>query len=380
MPIAKSLPLVSSASESENQQNGNVPGGWQLVTKRVAEDELPTVSVIIPVRNEEEYIAQCLQSVVDQDYPKDLMEVLVVDGMSEDSSREIVSEIAGKFRFVTLLHNPKQVKAAALNKGIGESSGQLILPVDAHSFIDPDYISECVNALHQTDAANVGGVVLPIGTSFVQRAIGLGMSSFFGIGSVRFRDRENGFYTDTVSFGAYRREVFEKIGLYDEEAHYGEDDELNFRLIKSGSKIFLSPRIKSRYYPRSSFSGLWKQYYNFGYGKVRTIRKHGRPASFRHLVPPFFVLSVVGSLLLFAIHPMFWWLTTAICGGYVMSTIILSAKIGYEEGWKYLPALAVVFATLHFSYGIGLLNGLLNEISGFCLRQHCKDGKDVARK
>ena len=350
------------------------------MTKRVANDELPTVSVIIPVRNEEEYIARCLQSVVDQDYPRELMEVLVVDGMSQDSSREIVSDIAEKFRFVTLLHNPKQVKAAALNKGIGKSTGRLILPVDAHCFIDPDYVNECVNALEQTDAANVGGVVLPVGTSFVQRAIGLGMSSFFGIGSVRFQDRENGFYTDTVSFGAYRREVFERIGLYDEEAHYGEDDELNSRLIKSGGKIFLSPKIKSRYYPRSCFTALWKQYYNFGYGKVRTISKHGRPTSFRHLVPPFFVLCVVGSLVLLAIHPMFWWLATSICGSYVMSAIILSAKIGYQAGWKYLPALPVVFATLHFSYGIGLLNGLLNEISRFCLRLHRKEAKDVVGK
>jgi cellulose synthase/poly-beta-1,6-N-acetylglucosamine synthase-like glycosyltransferase len=329
-------------------------------------DNLPRVSVIIPMRNEEEHIAQCLQSVVNQEYPEDLMEVLVVDGMSQDSSREIVSDITKRYQFVTLLHNPKQVKAAALNKGIAESSGQLILPVDAHCFIDRDYVSECVNALQQTDAANVGGVVFPIGASFVQQAIGLGMSSFFGIGSGRFHDRENGLFVDTVSFGAYRREVFEKIGLYDEEAHYGEDDELNLRLIKTGGKIFLSPKIKSRYYPRSSLSGLWKQYHNFGCGKVRTVRKHGRPASFRHLIPPIFVLSVVGSLMLYAIRPMFWWLSTAICGGYLVLTTLVSAKISFSQGWKYFPILPVVFATLHLSYGIGFLKGTLP----FCLMGH----------
>lgn len=320
---------------------------------------LPTVSVIIPMRNEEEYIAQCLKSVVDQEYPKDLMEVLVVDGMSQDSSREIVSDIANRCRFVTLLHNPKQVKAAALNKGIAESCGQLILPVDAHCFIDRDYISECVNALQKTDAANVGGVVFPIGTTFVQQAIGLGMSSFFGIGSGRFHDRENGLFLDTVSFGAYRREVFEKIGLYDEEADYGEDDELNLRLIKSGSKIFLSPKIKSRYYPRSSLSALWKQYYNFGYGKVRTIRKHGRPASLRHLVPAIFVLFIIGSLILYAVNPLFGWLIAGILGCYLVSAIVVSAKICFREGWEYLPVLPAVFATIHFSYGIGFINGTL---------------------
>lgn len=327
---------------------------------KITSDKLPTVSVIIPMRNEEENISWCLQSVVDQEYPKDLMEVLVVDGMSQDSSREIVSDIAKESPIVTLLSNPKQIKAAALNMGIAKSSGQLILPVDAHCFIDPNYVSESVKVLQQTDAANVGGVVLPIGASFVQQAIGLGMGSFFGIGSSRFRDRENGFYTDTVSFGAYRREVFEKIGLYDEEAQYGEDDELNFRLIKSGGRIFLSPKIKSRYYPRSSFSALWKQYYNFGYGKVRTIRKHGRPAAFRHLVPTVFVLTIIGSLMLYAIRPMFGWLTIAICGGYLVLTILVSAKISLREGLKYFPVLPVVFAILHLSYGIGFLKGIMH--------------------
>jgi GT2 family glycosyltransferase len=331
----------------------------QMVDK-ITSDNLPTVSVIIPIRNEEQNIIQCLQSVADQEYPKELMEVLVVDGMSQDSSREIVSNIAKESPIVTLLHNPKEIKAAALNMGIAKSSGQLILPVDAHCFIDPDYISESVKALQQTDAANVGGVVLPIGRSFVQRAIGLGMSSFFGIGSSRFHDRENGFYTDTVSFGAYRREVFEKIGLYDEEAHYGEDDELNFRLIKSGGRIFLSPKIKSRYYPRSSFSALWKQYYNFGYGKVRTIKKHGRPASWRHLIPPMFVFFVIGSLLIYVVKPSLWWLIVGICGLYVVSAILVSVKISLMEGLGYLPVLPMVFATLHLSYGIGFLKGIIH--------------------
>ena len=343
------------------------------MVQKMGSDKRPAVSVIIPMRNEEEHIAQCLQSVVDQEYPKDLMEVLVVDGMSQDSSREIVSGISERFRFVSLLCNPKQVKAAALNKGIAKSSGRLILPIDAHCFIDPDYISECVNALQQTDAENVGGVVLPVGTSFVQQAIGLGMSSFFGIGSGRFHRRKNGFYTDTVSFGAYRREVFEKIGLYDEEAHYGEDDELNFRLIKSGGRIFLSPKIKSRYYPRSSFSALWKQYYNFGYGKVRTIRKHGRPASWRHLISPMFVLCVIGSLLIYVVKPSLWWLIVGICGIYVVSAILVSVKISIREGLGYLPVLPIVFATLHFSYGIGFLMGILR----FCLRRHRKAAEEA---
>lgn len=343
------------------------------MSERKTSDDLPTVSVIIAMRNEEEHISRCLQSVVNQRYPKDLMEVLVIDGMSQDSSREIVSDIATESPIVTLLHNPEQIKSAALNIGIAKSSGQLIMPLDAHCFIDPDYVSESVKALQQTDAANVGGVVLPIGTSFVQQAIGLGMSSFFGIGSSRFHHGESGYYTDTVSFGTYRREIFDEIGLYDEEAHYGEDDELNFRIIKNGGKIFLSPKIKSRYYPRSSLSDLWKQYYKFGYGKVRTIRKHGRPSSLRHLIPPAFVLCVAGSLILSAIRPIFWWLTTAICGSYLALTIIVSARIALSEGWRYFPILPLVFLTLHLSYGLGFLEGTLLFLS----RLHRRDAENA---
>jgi len=326
---------------------------------KIAKNNLPTVSVIIPMRNEEEYIAQCLQSVMDQEYPKDLMEVLVVDGMSDDSSNEIVAGFTSKYSFVRLLHNPKQVTASALNRGIMESKGQIIIRIDAHCSIEADYISSSVNALERTGADNVGGFVIPIGTTFVQRAIGLAMSSPFGIGSSRFRYSEKEDFVDTVSFGAYQRQVFEKIGLYDEEANYGEDDELNYRLIKSGGKILISPRVKSQYHPRSSLSGLWRQYYNFGYGKVRTIRKHGRPASWRHLVPPVFVISIVGSLVVFALDPVLGWLVAVIIGSYLVSAILVSARISSRQRWKYFPILPVVFATLHFSYGIGFLKGTI---------------------
>jgi cellulose synthase/poly-beta-1,6-N-acetylglucosamine synthase-like glycosyltransferase len=347
----------------------SIVGGNRTTVQKMGTDNRPTVSVIIPMRNEEEHITWCLESVIHQDYPKDLMEVLVVDGMSEDSSREIVADFVRRYSFVRLLNNPKRVTASALNRGIVESKGDVIMRVDAHCSINQDYVSCCVNALQQSGAGNVGGFVIPVGTNLVQKAIGIAMSSSFGIGSSRFCHGKKEMYVDTVSFGAYRRQVFEKIGLYDEEAGYGEDDELNYRLTKSGGKILLSPKITSHYYPRSSLSVLWKQYYNFGRGKLRTIKKHGRPASFRHLIPPIFVLSVIGSLMLHAIHPTFRWLTIAICGSYLVLTILFSAKSSFTQGWKYFPILPVVFATIHISYGIGFLIGTLP----LCLRVHRRD-------
>ena len=347
--------------------------GNKTFCERNKKNDLPTVSVIIPMRNEEQYIAQCLQSVVDQEYAKGLMEVLVVDGMSRDSSREIVNKFVSRHSFIKRLDNPKMTTASALNIGIGESKGQIIIRVDAHCSIQEDYINCCVKALQQTGAENVGGLMRPTGRTFVEKAIAVAMCSPFGVGSGRFHYCEKEMFVDTVYLGAYRREAFEKIGLYDEKAHYGEDDELNYRLIKSGGKIFLTPRIRSKYYPRSSLSDLWKQYFNYGRGKVRTTKKHGRPASWRHLVPPVFVISVIGSLLLFAVNPAFGWLIAGICGSYLISVILVSARICFREGWQYFPVLPIVFATIHLSYGTGFLMGILR----FCLRPHRKDAEDA---
>jgi glycosyltransferase involved in cell wall biosynthesis len=311
------------------------------------------------MKNEEEHIARCLQSVVDQDYPKGLMEVLVIDGMSQDSSQEIVRDFAKTYPFVKLWRNTKQATTSALNKGIAESKGLVIVRVDAHCSINSDYIRCCVNALEQSGAENVGGLMRPMGTTFLEKTVALAMCCPFGIGIGKFHYCEREMFVDTVYLGSYRREVFEKIGLYDEEAHYGEDDELNYRLIRSGGKIFLSPNIKSQYFPRSSLGALWKQYYRYGRGKVRTIKKHGRPASWRHLVPPVFVSSVIVSLILYALNPIFGWVVAGICGSYFISAIVVSATLSHREGWEFFPLLPIVFGALHLSYGIGFLIGIV---------------------
>ena len=168
-----------------------------------------------------------------------------------------------------------------------------------------------------------------------------------------------------ISFGvAFKRDIFDKIGFYDEEAHYSEDDELNFRLTQSGGKIILNPDIKSEYRPRSSLKSLGRQFFNYGFGKVRSIRKHGRPFSMRHLVPSMFVLSVTLGLPLYLfVHPLFGWLTAGILVTYGLLSVFASLKIGYGEGWLFFPVMPTIFATIHISYGVGFLRGLLHAFS-----------------
>jgi succinoglycan biosynthesis protein ExoA len=311
------------------------------------------------MRDEEAYIRACLRSVVDQDYPKELTEVLVIDGMSRDASRSIVEDFIKNHSYVKLLDNPHQTTTRALNKGVRLSAGDVIVRVDAHSCIEPDYLRCAAEALQRTGADNVGGLMRPVGKSLLQRAIALAMGSPFGVGTSRFHYCEKEMFVDTVYLGAYRRQVFEKIGLFDEGAHYGEDDELNYRLVKSGGKILLSPTIKSHYFPRRSLPALWRQYFNYGRGKVRTIKKHGRPPSWAHLAPSAFVLAILGSLALWNVVPFFKWVFVAVVISYLVAATAATVAIAGRQGWRFAPLMPLVFFTMHASYAIGFLAGVL---------------------
>jgi len=311
------------------------------------------------MRDEAAYIGACLRSVVEQDYPKALTEVLVIDGMSRDDSRAVVERFMATCPFIKLLENPKQATTYALNAGILQSVGDVVVRVDAHCLVEPDYLRSCVQTLGRTGADNVGGLMRPVGKGLVQRAIALAMKSPFGVGSSRFHYSEKEMFVDTVYLGAYRRQVFDKVGLYDDEAHYGEDDELNYRLVKSGGKILLSPTIKSCYFPRASFAALWRQYFNYGRGKVRTISKHGRPSSWAQLAPAGFVVLVLASLALWAALPAFGWILWAVVGSYAIAASTASVAIGHRYGWGFVPLLPLVFLMMHTGYGLGFLFGVL---------------------
>jgi succinoglycan biosynthesis protein ExoA len=328
------------------------------------DQSIPAITVVLPVRNEAEYIGLCLDAVIAQDYPKDKLEILVVDGRSTDATREIVARYSETHPYILLVDNPEKNTIAALNIGIQNARGEIIVRVDGHCRLEPDYLSQCVQTLETDAADNVGGLMRPVGKSYVQQAVALATSTIFGLGwgKVHYQEKEQ--YTDTVYLGAFRKCLFDKIGLYDPEMSYNEDNELNFRIIQHGGKVLLSPKIKSHYYPRDSIPRLAKQYYNYGYYKPKFIMKHKWSVSYRHFIPSLFVASLFLSAISSIFFKSFLYLLYALIGAYAALALMFSLTIALQRGFKYLPALPVIFATIHMVYGIGFLTGVKDFMLG----------------
>ena len=309
------------------------------------------------MRNEARYIERCLNALIAQDYPAECFEVLVADGLSTDASGELVNHFVRAHSNFQLVKNPQRITPVAFNVGIRRAHGEIIAIVSAHAVVAPDYLSRCVAALQQTRADNVGGPMRAVSETYIGNAIVLATSSPFGVGGARFHYAETAGWVDTVYMGAYPRAVFDRIGLFDEELVRNQDDEFNFRLTRAGGKIWLDPQIKSVYYSRGTLRGLWKQYFEYGFWKVRVMQKHGRPASLRHLVPAFFVLALgvafVGTLI-----TKHWVWFGLVAAPYVVASLTASVLVAARRGWRYTPLLPFAFATMHVAYGVGFLAGL----------------------
>jgi glycosyltransferase involved in cell wall biosynthesis len=316
-------------------------------------------SVIIPVRNEEKHIRKCLESVLENDYPKDAYEVVIIDGCSSDDTVRIIEDLGWRDLRYRVLSNEKRIVPVSMNMGIQEALGAYIIRMDAHTVYEADYIRKCVEYLDAGIAHNVGGPMRPVSDTLVGTAISLATCSKFGVGNSSFHFENYKGYADSVYLGAYKKEVFDEIGLFDEDLIRNQDDELNFRLVRGGFKIYLTPEIRSSYYPRSSLLSLWKQYYQYGFWKVRVIQKHWRIASWRHLVPPIFSLALMslvgGSLVWPSFLSLLVPLTVLYLGGCVIAIIALKGK---SVRVNFL--LPIVFLILHVSYGTGFLHGLLS--------------------
>lgn len=339
-------------------------------------NSLNLVSIIIPCRNEENYIGKCLDSIIANDYPKDRLEVLVVDGISEDGTKDVLRTYTGKFQWIILLENHKRTTPAAFNLGIGHAKGDILMFMGAHSLYDKDYVSKCVKYLRELDADNVGGVwvVLPHNNTLVAESIAYSLSSPFGAGNAYYRiGSKKARRVDTVWGGCYKKEVFGKIGLFDEDFLRNQDDELNYRLTKSGGTIYLVPGIRLYYYARPSLSKLWAQYFQFGYWKVRVIRKHRLPASWRHIVPIALVLGIAGSAVsaFFSVTGLYF--LVLILFSYLLLAVFFSARICAQKGWKYFFVLPLTFGTIHFSYGLGFLKGIFDFV---VFKKHLKNKQD----
>lgn len=316
------------------------------------------VSVIIPTFNEERYIDACLRSVHEQTYGPEHLEVVIADGRSEDRTRELAEAWQDRLPGLKVVDNPKRQQGAGLNAALDAASNELIVRLDAHSKYAPDYVQQCVAALERTDATVVGGPMRPEGETPFGEAVALATTTPLGVGPGRFHYSEREEWVDTVFLGAFRRSDIVRLGAYDEAARQAsEDHELNFRITKAGGRILLDPSIRSVYHPRSSVGALWRQYHNYGQGKVSTLRKHRALPTWRPLAPAAFVVGLL-------LGPL-WWLTRPTRIAFIGALALYAAAVVVTALVKsrFRPVMAgrtaAAIVVMHVSYGLGFLRGLL---------------------
>ncbi len=324
-------------------------------------DKLMSVSVVMPVRNEVDFIERSLNAVLSQKYPHELMEIIVADGLSTDATRakiekiQVVSDIP-----IIIVENPKLIAPTGLNQAIAKAKGDIIVRVDGHCEIEPDYVANCVKYLQEGRAECVGGPIETLGDTLPSQAIAVAMSSTFGVGGSAFRtvnDRE--IYVDTVAFPGYKRELFEKVGYFNEELVRNQDDEFNYRLRKLGGRILLAPDIRSRYFSRSTFKSLWRQYFQYGFWKIRVMQLHPKQMSLRQFVPFAFVAALIFFSLLSIFSTVGRWALLSALVLYLLANIAATLKATARISFTALPFVFLSFPILHFSYGFGFAAGLL---------------------
>ncbi|MFQ5614777.1 MAG: glycosyltransferase family 2 protein [Anaerolineae bacterium] len=319
----------------------------------------PFVTVIVPIRNEARHIRQCLAAILAQDYPAGRMEILVVDGLSDDGTRAIVAGLAARTHRLQILDNPKQIVPAALNTGLKAARGEVIVRVDGHTIVAPDYVRACVEALQSSGADCVGGPMAARGQTPFGRAVALATSHPFGVGDSRFHYATEMRETDTVYLGAYRRQVFDRVGCFDEEMVRNQDDEFNYRLRAGGGRIVLDPAIRSIYFNRSTARSLWRQYYQYGLWKVRVAQKLPGQMRPRHFVPFGLVASLAGGALLAPFLKPVRRLWLGLLGLYALLNLGVSLAIAARRGWRQAGLLPLAFSILHLAYGSGFAAGLI---------------------
>lgn len=333
-----------------------------MLIENTGPDSQPQVSVVIPCRNEVASIESCLRSILEQESPPGDFEVLVADGMSDDGTRDILSQLARESPRIRVIDNEERIVSTALNAGIRAARGEVIIRMDAHTRYAPDYIRQSLTTLRETGADNVGGPWVARGTQYVGKAIAATFHSPFVMGGARSHDPDYEGVVDSVYLGCWPRSVFERVGLFDEELVRNQDDEFNLRLSRGGGKIWQSPRIKSWYQTRSSLRVLFRQYQQYGYWKVQVIRKHHQPASIRHLIPGGFVLALLALPVLALWWPVAGWCWLAMLALYGGLNLIAACFTAQRYGWQLYPLIPIASACYHVAYGYGFLRGILDFV------------------
>jgi succinoglycan biosynthesis protein ExoA len=315
---------------------------FQICAESVAETpakEFPFVSVIMPVFNEENFIERSLVAVLEQDYPRDRLEIIIADGMSSDQTREIVGFVQNQFQNIRLIDNPARIVPTGLNRAIACARGDIIVRLDGHCEYPKDYVRRVVELRQQLGADTVGGVLVPLGTTYVGKSVAAAYYSPVGLGGtalkaaeVSERIRE----VDTVHGGCWKRERLLGIGGFDEEMVRNQDDELSFRLRKNRGTIFQTLAIPVKYHVRDSFKKLFLQFTQYGYWKVRVVRKHPQQASARHFAPALFVLTILAAAILGLFFHVALWAFAGLIGGYlgILASVSLIQVLGFGHALR----------------------------------------------
>jgi glycosyltransferase involved in cell wall biosynthesis len=325
----------------------------------------PSVSVIVPCRNERPHIARCLDSILSTTYPSDQLEVLVIDGSSDDGTQEVLTNYVSRDARVAWIENPKQTTPAALNIGVRRARGDAIIIMGAHCRYPRDYVGGLVQWLERSGADVVGGIcrTVPANDAPRARAIAVALAHPFGVGNSHFRIGVAApRWVETVPFGCYRRSVFERTGLFDEELVRNQDDEFNYRLLTRGGRLLLVPEIASEYVARDSISKLARMFYQYGYFKPLVARKLRRIVTVRQLVPAAFVAGLLTTLALAVLSP---WMAVAfgvLAFTYASTVTLFATRAAPSLGAEGAVWLAAAFPVVHLSYGVGFLRGAVDFI------------------
>ncbi len=327
-------------------------------------DNLPFVTVIMPCRDEGSFIGKCLDSVIANDYPKERLEILVIDGMSKDETNAIIRDYSNLYPFIKIIENKNRTTPHALNKGIQNAVGEIVLRMDCHSVYKKDYVSKCVNYLSKYNVDNVGGVIVtqPRESTLMGECIAIALSSRFGVGNSFFRvGAKKPMFVDTVFGGCYKRELFNKVGLFNEKLARSQDIELNLRIKKMGGKVLLIPDIVSHYIVHSDFASFVKHSFRNGLWAIVPFKYTDViPVSKRHFAPLLFIVSLVGLAILSLFNSIFMWPLTATACSYMVANLFSSLHIAFKKKRPgYFLLMPIIFISLHMVYGLGSLWGLL---------------------
>lgn len=320
-----------------------------------------TVSVIVPCRNERGFIEAFCDALFAQQLPAGWqLQAVIADGQSDDGTAEWLRARAAADPRLAVIDNPGRIVSTGLNRALSQAQGEIIVRMDVHSWYAPDYVAECIAALERSGADNVGGPWVAVGEAAMQRAICAVFQSRWISGGARSRLLDYEGEVDTVYLGAWPRASFERFGGFDEKLVRNQDDEHNLRIVQGGGRVWQSGRIRSRYTPRARLGALWRQYLQYGYWKPFVMKKHGQPASLRHLIPGLFVLALLAGLLLL---PFSHWPLASLLLAYGAVLLLATASLAGQGGAVLLRAPAVV-AAYHLGYGLGSVLGWIDVLRG----------------